>query len=156
MWLKILDGHKTHGWLVAALLRDMPGLSGMSSLECVESCFSFSRCLRQGSVEAPRLWQDMATQILANVEEEWMRKRSGVLLDLEGEGVQICSSIWADNFWIISHSKENLEHKQLIEEASKWDIKPKPASLWWTSAYEPEEKVDMILGTTLGVLQISF
>ena len=33
----------------------------------------------------------MATQILAYVEEEWMKKRSGILLDLEGERAhQIC------------------------------------------------------------------
>ena len=40
----------------------------------VESHFSF-RCLRQGSVEDPRWLQKMASQILANVEEEWMMKR---------------------------------------------------------------------------------
>ena len=40
----------------------------------------------------------MTTQILANVEEEWVMKRKGVLLDVEGEGVhQICSLMWADN-----------------------------------------------------------
>ena len=65
----------------------MSGLEGKAMFECVESCFSFNRCLRQGSVEAQRLWQKMATQILANAVEEWMRKRSGVLLDIEGERV---------------------------------------------------------------------
>ena len=72
---KILDGHDTHGWLIAALLREMSGLSGKASFECVESKFSFNGCLRQGSVEAPRLWQKMATQILDNAEEEWVKKR---------------------------------------------------------------------------------
>ena len=38
--------------------------------ECVESRFAFNRCLRQVSVEAPRLWQKMATQIWATVEDE--------------------------------------------------------------------------------------
>ena len=83
--------------------------------------FFFNKCWRQGSVEAPRLWQRMATQILADVEEEWMRKRSGILLDLEGERAhQICSFMWADNCWIVSHSKENLQQmlRDLIEEAS--------------------------------------
>ena len=36
--------------------------------ECVESSVTFNPCLRQGSVEAPRLWQMMAAQILASVE----------------------------------------------------------------------------------------
>ena len=73
----ISDAHNTHGWLIAALLREMSGLSGKATFERVESCFSFNRCLRQGSVEAPRLWQKMATQILASVEEEW-KKGSGI------------------------------------------------------------------------------
>ena len=58
--------------------------------ECVESNFSFNRCLRQGSVEAPRLWQKMATQLLANVEENWTRKKRvgkcGGKLDKEEQG----------------------------------------------------------------------
>ena len=72
---QILDDHNTHGWLIAALLRGMSVLSGMASFERVESRFSFNRCLRQRSMEAPRLWQKMASQILANVEEEWMNRR---------------------------------------------------------------------------------
>ena len=82
-----------------------------------------------------------------------MRKRSGILVDLEGERAhQICSFMWADNCWIMSHSKENLEQllRDLIEEASRWDSVPKPASLWWTSTYDSEEEIDMILGTTSG------
>ena len=73
--------------LIAALLREMSGLCGKATFERVESYFSFNRCLRQGSVEAPCLWQKMATLILTSVEEEWMKKSEGVLLDVEGEGV---------------------------------------------------------------------
>ena len=60
--------------------------------------------------------------------------------------------MWADNIWIVSHSKENLEQmlRDLIEEASKLDLEPKPASLWWTRTYAPEEKSDLILGTSNG------
>ena len=97
--------------------------------------------------------------IWANVEEEWMRRSSGTVLDLEEDGVhQICSLMWADNFWIMSHSKENLEQMQreLTEEADKWDLVPKPASLWWTSTYDSEEKVDMNLGTTSGCYSFTF
>ena len=127
--------------------------------ECVESCFRFNRCLRQGSAEAPRLWQKMATQILANVEEEWMRKRNGILLDLEGEAAhQMCSFLSAHNLWIVSHSKENLEQmlRDPIEEANRWDLKPKPASLWWTSTYDSDEQSDMKSGTTSGCCTFSF
>ena len=67
---QFVDSHDTHGWLIAALLREMLGLEGKATFECVESSFVFNRCLRRGSVEATRLWQKMATQILANVEED--------------------------------------------------------------------------------------
>ena len=79
---KIMDSHNTHGWIIAALLREMLGLSGKAMFECVSS-FAFNRCLRQGSVEAPRLWQQMASQILANVEEEWMKQIKGVLNEID-------------------------------------------------------------------------
>ena len=72
-------------------------------------------------------------------------EKKGVLLD-EGEGVhQICSFMWAYNFWIMSHSKAHLEQmlKDLIEEAGKMGLEPNPASLWWTSTYASEEKEDV-------------
>ena len=34
---KILDGHDTHGWLLAALLREMSGLSGKATFECINT-----------------------------------------------------------------------------------------------------------------------
>ena len=52
---RILESHNIHGWLISALLREMSGLEGGSMFECVESSFTFNPCLRQGSVEAPRL-----------------------------------------------------------------------------------------------------
>ena len=102
----------------------------------------------------------MATEILANVEEEWMKRRKGVLMDIEADGEvhQICSFMWADNFWIMSHSKKHLEQmlKDLIEEAAEVDLEPKPASLLWTSMFTSEEKEDVILGTSKGCYNFPF
>ena len=67
---RIMENHDTHGWLI----REMSGLEGKAMFECVVSDFVFNRCLRQGSVEAPRLWQKMAIQIWASVEDGWMKK----------------------------------------------------------------------------------
>ena len=55
---KIMENHDTHGWLIAAHLREMSELESKATFECVESSFVFNRCLRHGSVEAPRLWQN--------------------------------------------------------------------------------------------------
>ena len=88
-------------------------LEERATFECAESNFSFHRCLRLGSVEAPKLWQKMATEFLANV------------VDLEGQRAhQICSFMWADNFWIMSHSKVYLEQtlRDLIEGAEMSDL----------------------------------
>ena len=106
---RILDDHNTHGWLIAALLREMSGLSGTASFESVESRFNFNRCLRQGSVEAPRLWQKNGEsdsgQCGGRMDED---KKRGVLLDVEGEGAhQICSFMWADNFGITRPTRKS-------------------------------------------------
>ena len=47
------------------------------------------------------------------------------------------------------HSKRSLEQMQrdLIEAAEKWDVAPKPASLWWTSTYEEEERSEVPIPT---------
>ena len=80
-----------------------------------------------------------------------MKKRMGVLPDFEFERAhQICSFMWADNFWVVAHPIENLEQmlRDLIEEAEKWDLVPKPTSLWWTSSYEVKFK---ILGSAMNL-----
>ena len=141
-----------HGWIYAVLLRKMARSEGLAMFECVESKFSFARCIRQGSVEAPRLWQKMAMQILANVEQGWKKKRVGVILDLGGERTHhICSFMWADNYWAMSHSMALLEQmlKDLIQEAGRWDVEPKRARLWWTSTHDSEEKKDLSIDTGL-------
>ena len=96
---RILESHNLHGWLIAALLREMSGLEGGSMFECVESSVTFNPCLRQGSVEALRLWQMMAAQLLASVEGKWTQKNLGLLFYFQVEKAhQICSFMRADNF----------------------------------------------------------
>ena len=83
----------------------------------------------------------------------------GVILDLEGQKThQICSFMWADNCWVKSHSKAHLEQmsKDLIQEAGRWDLEPKPASLWRTSTYDSEEKKDLVIDAETGSHRIPF
>ena len=65
---------------------------------------------------------------------------------------QMCSFLWADNFCFMSHSKIHLEQmlRDLIQEAEMWTFHPKPASRWWTSTYDPEEKTDLSIDTKSG------
>ena len=52
----------------------MKGLEWPTAFATVESKFNLTRCIRQGSVEAPTLWPKVAQQILWNVEKELKRK----------------------------------------------------------------------------------
>ena len=70
---KIMDNHNTHGWIIAALLREMLGLE--------RPCFNAWKAVSL-SIDA---CDKMATQTMANVEGEWMKQRKGVLMDIEAE-----------------------------------------------------------------------
>ena len=52
---KIMGDQDVRRWVVAAILREMTGLEGQNTFENVESKFSYARCIRQESVESPRL-----------------------------------------------------------------------------------------------------
>ena len=75
-----------------------------------------------------------------------------------GEHHKICSFTWPDNFWIMSHSQAHQEQKlkDLIEEAERWDLDPKPASLWWTSSHADEKMDDMTTRTRTRLHKLPF
>ena len=37
--------------------------------------------------------------------------------------------------------------EKLIEEAARWDLQPKLASLWWSSTFAERKKEDMVIKT---------
>ena len=51
--------------------------------------------------------------------------------------------MWADNFWLLSHSKKNLEEmlQDIIEEARRRDHSHDTASLWETSTCKVEKQI---------------
>ena len=82
-----------------------------------------------------------------------MKTEVGVLMEnCEGQAHQMCSFMWADNYWIMSHSKTRLDQmmKDLNDEAERWNLEPKPASLWWTSTYASEMTEDITICTRTG------
>ena len=54
--------------------------------------------------------------------------------------------------------KRKLEQmlRDLIEEAGRCDLVPKPTSLWWTGTYDPEERIDVSIYTTTGCHKFPF
>ena len=83
-----------------------------------------------------------------------MMKRNCVLLDVEEEGVhQICSFMWAEYFWITSHSKEHLEQmakKIFFKKHVKWTWSPNQQVRGGQARMASEDTNDMLLGTWKG------
>ena len=77
---KILSLIRTHGHVVAALLAEMQDVKGSACFEHCETEFRYSKCIRQGGVEAPVLWGRVATYVLWKVEEKWKSQRMGTLV----------------------------------------------------------------------------
>ena len=65
---KMLSDQDDRGWITAALLREMLGRP--SDFRTWDGTSFFTSCIRQGTVEAPRHWREMAMEILWNVELE--------------------------------------------------------------------------------------
>ena len=148
-----------HGWIMAALLRDMANLEGKVTSESVEYSFPFTRCIRQGGMEAPRLWLQMPMGILWNVEEGWKKRMMGLHLETAPGGFrQICSCTSADNDWILSQSKENLEQmmRAVVDEVGRWDTEPKTTSMWWSSTHAEEVQENLVIDTATGQYKLPF
>ena len=67
---EIIGNQDDHGWITAALLQEMKRHEGHAAFESVESRFHLTRCIRQGSVEAPTLWLRVVKQILVECGEK--------------------------------------------------------------------------------------
>ena len=112
---------------------------------CFENCeteFRYSRCIRQGGVEAPILWGRVAKYVIWKV-EKW--KARGWSLSL---GKKTTTSTYFEArcgpiiYGLFCHDREVLVHmvNDVIEELMDLDMEPKPESLWWTCSYEEEEE----------------
>ena len=44
--------------------------------------------------------------------------------------------------------------RELIEEAERWELETKPASLWWTSTYADEKTEDVMIMTKTGLQKL--
>ena len=57
----------------------------------------------------------------------------------------------------MTHSKVHLEQmmREFIEEAERYDLEPKPASLWWSCTCADDTREDMMIKTAYGYAQVS-
>ena len=100
----------------------------------------------------------------------FLREMSG----LEGKAMFECVSSWLSKMnehikyaascgptivgSCCTQKKKNLKQmlRDLVEEAGRWDVALKPTSLWWTSTYDPEERINMTIYTTTGCHKFTF
>ena len=75
---KILSLTGTHGHVVAALLAEMQDVTGSARFENCETQFRYSKCIRQGGVEAPVLSGRVAKYVLWKAEERWKARGWGL------------------------------------------------------------------------------
>ena len=111
-----LVGQDAHGWTTAALLRRKKSLEGQATFEhSIKSALGSPHA--SASLEAPTLWLKMGQSTRYGTwKDAGRRERDGVHLDEHGRGShEMCSILWADNYWVTSHLKQMMT--QLIEEA---------------------------------------
>ena len=110
----------------------MDGLQRLLYSEWVDSKFNLTRSARVVSKFLHYRSLKLAKQILGSVEKEWKRRMGIHIGKLQGGSHQIWTFLWADDYWITSHSKKVEQMmKELIEGVERWALEPKPASLWW-------------------------
>ena len=104
---KILTRTGVHGHLTAALLAEMQDVWGSASFENCETEFRYSRCIRQGGVEAPVVWRRTAKHVLWKAKEK--RRAQGWGLSFGGQHDNehaLRGMMWADNYWLFSDNRE--------------------------------------------------
>ena len=118
-----------------------------------------ARCILQRSVEAHTLRPKLDVYILCTVEEGWKKNRMDIhLYNNQGGSPKICSAVWADMSWVMSHSKVHLEAMmKLIGKSRKMGLGTKPASLWLSSTHAGEVEDEMAMKTnTKGQRRLPF
>ena len=130
---KIVESHDTHGWLIAAFLREMSGLEGKAnvrmqirfqSVSPPGECRSSPFVAKDGHAAPGQCGRRVGKK--KNGSPLGLRRRQGTS-DLQLHvGRQLLD--------LVPLQKEfGTDAAGLIEEAVKWDLVPKPASLGWTS-----------------------
>ena len=141
-----MESHNTHGGLCRL---SYARCAGWKARGCSNARRAISHSIAVSAKEASKLpdygkrWPRSSWQMRRKIGQG---KEGASSLDLEGQTAhQICSFMWADNFWIVSLCEKSPEQvlRDLNQEAEKWGLAPKPSSLWSTSTFDSEEKSDL-------------
>ena len=135
----------------------MERLEGWATFEEIESKFNFSRRIRQGTVEVPTLWLNLAMYMLRNVEKGWKKQMEIHVDKSHGGSHLICSVLRADDFGDVAVKKAfGADMKELIAEAEICDLEATPAILWWSGTFADDVKEDITMKTRRGQHKFPF
>ena len=96
---KILTLTGVHGHLTEALLAEMQDVWGSARFENRETEFRYSKCIRQGGVEAPVPWGRVAKYVPLEG-EKWKAKGCGLSFGGQHDIEYVLRGImWAENYW---------------------------------------------------------
>ena len=110
----ILGDQNVHGWIVAAVLREMAVLERKATFENLERLLSVHKVHPTEECGGSSTFK-MAMQITWNLEESWKEQEMGLHSETaQGGSHHVCSFTWADDCWNLSQSRRNLQ--QMIKE----------------------------------------
>ena len=90
-----------HGHLTAALLAEIQDVRGSASFENSETEFRYSRCIRQGGVEATVLWGRVAKYV------QWKAKGWGLPFGGRHDNEYVLRGMMlADSYWLFCDNRE--------------------------------------------------
>ena len=98
---------------VASKILTLTGVHGhLFGSACCENCETecgYSRCFRQGGVEALVLWGRVAKYVLWKPQEKWKAKDWGLTFDRQHDNAHVLRGMmWAGNYWLFCDNKEKL------------------------------------------------
>ena len=107
----IEDSHldRSSRTLGGSLAGEMQDVRGSGCCENYETSFRYSKCIRQGGVEAPVFWGRVAKYVVWKAEEKWKAGRWGLPFGGKKDNENVLRSMmWADNYWQFCDNKERL------------------------------------------------
>ena len=124
---KTLEEWKVHPMLAAAALAESINVTGKGSLEGFSFHTVLSKCVRQGTIEAVRFFNNTMLRLLAPLVEAWSASSFGICIG----PTRAVLYVWADNLWIVGASISQA-HKMVIavsQVLAHAGFKIKPSSL---------------------------
>ena len=124
---KIMGDQAVHGWITAALLKEMAGLAGQATFEHVENNSFFRDASVRGALRHLGFGSKLQRRSCGMLSQSGREKRwESTLTHAKEENIKPAVLCGADIYCRLSHLKDVLgaDDMDLIEEAERWELEP--------------------------------